>query len=871
MGFHSRSGHAPLRRASPRLDGVMARGAVALLAAIALASGAQTASALPVSAQFVQKAGDPRGGDAGYNTFKRLPDGRGVAHAGFSHDRRANNAVVVYDPVSDHWQVAVPHTPWVDTTDVTGRPFLGNRDNQVTLVVDGKYWALDGQRGIDLVGNWRGVLDPQTWQWQIEDNAALFAPTGSGLGPWYNSAAGWIPGLDIGYVFGGYYSGGPTDGLIRITRNPPGATPPFTLTTFRNPWGNPSFPGSQRLLYVSNQHWVRGNKLHVYDGRREDPNTGARAASATLYEIDVAAPTMQAISVNTVPLTQRVEGGAVLGYYDAVRDIAVVTDGVFVNVYDYATSTWANVPVLTPEDPLRESPSSQGAGRAGFYAPEIDEFIILGGQGRVYGLQLDHGAPTVPGAPLAVVAIPGDASATVTFAPPASDGGSAITGYTVVSNPPGGLDAEAGTLSMSRSITGLTNGIAYTFTVSATNAIGTGPPSQPSNAVTPMRSPTVPGPAQSVIAAPGNANATVAFSAPTDDGGSPITGYAVQSNPPGGVDTQAGSTATTHLITGLVNGTSYTFTVKATNSVGTGPPSSPSNVVTPATIPDPPVNVVAVGGNTSATVSFAAPASNGGSPIIGYTVISSPPGGLDAEAGTLSMSRSITGLTNGIAYTFTVVATNAVGNSAASAASNPVVPAAAITVPGAPTAVVASAGAASATVTFAAPSNTGGSPITGYAVQSNPPGGVDASAGTLTIPRTITGLVNGTPYTFTVVATNIAGTGPASAPSNVVTPADVPGPPTNVVATPGNGSASVTFAPPSVTGGKPISGYTVTSIPSGGVDANAGSTATTHAITGLTNGVSYQFVVVARNAVGSGTPSLPSNAVTPKKGLRRFH
>jgi hypothetical protein len=56
----------------------------------------------------------------------------------------------------------------------------------------------------------------------------------------------------------------------------------------------------------------------------------------------------------------------------------------------------------------------------------------------------------------------------------------------------------------------------------------------------------------------------------------------VTSNPAGGVDANAGSTATTHMINSLTNGVAYTFTVKATTALGTSAPSAPSNSVTPS-------------------------------------------------------------------------------------------------------------------------------------------------------------------------------------------------------------------------------------------------------------------------------------------------
>src|SRR5581483_3982422 len=129
----------------------------------------------------------------------------------------------------------------------------------------------------------------------------------------------------------------------------------------------------------------------------------------------------------------------------------------------------------------------------------------------------------------------------------------------------------------------------------------------------------------------------------------------------------------TCLVSGLTNGTPYTFTVVATNAVGDSLPSLPSAPVIPsASLPGSPTNVTAVAGDAQATVSWHAPASDGGSPILSYTVTSSPGGFTCMWTLTGPLSCTVTGLTNGTTYTFTVTATTLNGTGAASLPSNPV-------------------------------------------------------------------------------------------------------------------------------------------------------------------------------------------------------
>jgi hypothetical protein len=185
-----------------------------------------------------------------------------------------------------------------------------------------------------------------------------------------------------------------------------------------------------------------------------------------------------------------------------------------------------------------------------------------------------------------------------------------------------------------------------------------------------------------VSATAGNQSATVSWTAPSNNGGSPITSYTVNVYPSGATTPSqqlpAGASVTSLKVTGLTNGTSYTFTVQATNSAGTGPESTPSSAVTPQpTAPDAPTGVTATAGNAQATVSWTAPSNNGGSPITSYTVIpyigSTPQTPVIISGSPPATTTTVTGLTNGTTYTFTVSASNSVGISPA-ATSPPVTP-----------------------------------------------------------------------------------------------------------------------------------------------------------------------------------------------------
>ncbi len=434
----------------------------------------------------------------------------------------------------------------------------------------------------------------------------------------------------------------------------------------------------------------------------------------------------------------------------------------------------------------------------------------------------------VPGAPSSVNAVASDASATVSFSAPASTGGAAISSYTVTSSP-GGFTAS-GTASP-LTVSGLSNGTNYSFIVSASNIAGTGPASSPSNTVTPKANQTisfnnpgaqsfgttptlaatassgltpvfsstttgvctitstgtlafvttgicsidadqagdssynaaptvtqsftvnavVPGAPTSVNAVASDASATVSFSAPASTGGAAISSYTVTSSPGGLTASGAGSPLT---VSGLSNGTDYSFTVSASNTAGTGPTSSPSNTVTP---------------KASQSISFNNPGAQsfGTTPTLTATA-SSGLAPVFSSNSTGVCTITTTGTLNFISAGSCSINADQAGDSSYNAA--PTVTQSFTVnavVPGAPMSVSAVAADASATVSFSAPASTGGAAISSYTVTSSPGGFTASGTGS---PLTVSGLSNGTDYSFIVSASNIAGTGPASSPSNTVTP-----------------------------------------------------------------------------------------------------
>jgi len=567
-------------------------------------------------------------------------------------------------------------------------------------------------------------------------------------------------------------------GLQNTSRGSAGG-PPYGVS--EAPWrgGKTSFcnSGGTEILYATGGNTRTDNCASVTNADSASSDTADSAGS------NVSVPSLPAISCSVTPNTASVDEGS--------SDTFNVTS----NVINGTTLYWTINNVTTSSADFTATSGSfvMSSGTSSFSVfatadsttegtetftvsvrTESTSGTVIGTSSSVSINDISVGAaPTVSGAPtIGTATSTGQTTATVTFTAPASNGGAAITSYTAISTP----GSITGTISQSGSgtinMTGLTAGTSYTFKVKATNSVGDSAYSADSNQITTTAAYTVPGaPTIGSAVATGQTTATVSFTAPVSNGGTAITSYTAISTPGNitGTLSQAGSGTIT--ISGLTTGTSYTFKVKATNSVGDSAYSADSNSTTTSSSSPPSAPTIGTAtstGSTTATVSFTAPSDSGSSPITSYIATSSP-GGI---TGTLSQAGSgtitVSGLTTNTSYTFTVKAVNSAGQSPASSASSPAVTT--WTVPQSPSITSALAtGNTTAIVNYNAPGSNGGGPITSYTLVSTPGSITVTNSGSGGGVFNVSGLTAGTSYTFKIKATNSVGDSAYSADSSSIT------------------------------------------------------------------------------------------------------
>jgi predicted phage tail protein len=492
---------------------------------------------------------------------------------------------------------------------------------------------------------------------------------------------------------------------------------------------------------------------------------------------------------------------------------------------------------------------------------------------------------------------------------PSSNGGSAITGYKIEYKIGSGsyaiLVPNTQSTETLYSHTGLTTGQSYTYRISAINAIGTGvPSSEASAALTSSSSGTYPGPPASLSAVPVSPTQVNLFwSAPSSNGGYPITGYKIEyrigASAYSPLVSNTASTTTTYSHTELKTNQVYVYRVYAITSFGTSQDPSVESLAQPKStsslsVPTAPTSLTAFAVSpTEVSLSWSAPSSNGGSAITGYKIEYKIGSGsyttLVSNTASTTTTYFQSGLTTGTAYSYKVSAINSAGIGAASNEYS-VTPSSSSSssVPSPPTSLTATMSGTQVSLSWSAPSSNGGYPITGYKIEYKIGSGsyttlVSNTASTST-SYSHTGLTSGQVYTYRVSAINSMGTGNPSAESSSTASSpssSIPGAPIGLTATVASPTQiSLTWSAPSSNGGADIIGYKIEVKKGSGsyetLVSNTQSTATSFSHTGLTTGSIYYYRVSAINSIGTGssseasatpqettTPALTATAVSP--------
>ena len=493
---------------------------------------------------------------------------------------------------------------------------------------------------------------------------------------------------------------------------------------------------------------------------------------------------------------------------------------------------------------------------------------------------------TVPGAPTNLTATARDQSRIdLAWAAPSSDGGSSITGYKIEVSANAGaawavLVGNTNSSSTLYSHTGLSAATTWHYRVSAINAEGTGPVS---NVAGTRTGGGVPGAPSGLVAAKrGQSQIDLIWTAPSDDGGSEVTGYRIEFSENGGQSwlvlvNNTGSSTTTYSDTGLSPGTGRHYRVSAINAEGTGPASNIAYAATGATVPGAPTNLTAAAQEQSQIALFwAAPSDTGGAAVTGYRVEVSENAGLGwvvlvQNTSSTSTTYSHTGLAAGTTRHYRVSAINAAGTGPASNVAQATTGASA---PDAPTNLTAKAnGTSQIDLSWTAPANDGGSPVAGYRIQASSdhePGWftlVD-NTGSSATQYSHTNLSPAATWRYRVQATNAVGKGPESEEARATTAAALPGAPVELTAVArGPAWIELSWVAPTYTGGVPIRGYKIEVYEDESslwvvLVANTRSTGTGYHHLGLNPGSTRYYRVSAINSAGVGPESGVSRATT---------
>jgi len=487
----------------------------------------------------------------------------------------------------------------------------------------------------------------------------------------------------------------------------------------------------------------------------------------------------------------------------------------------------------------------------------------------------------VPGPPLSVTATASGTDIILEWNPPA-DGTTFVDGYRIYRGEnSGNINVDLGpTTDNTFTDYNLDKGEDYFYQVAAYDDVdGEGTRSEVVSATIPT---TVPGAIDNLVATRSFGQITLSWSAPDDDGGLAITQYSIYRSdspnaPSSPIATQGG---TGYIDRNIDAGRTYYYWVAASNSLGMG---ALSNMATAsplaANLPGAPTNLNAQDGIGSVVISWNAPDDDGGAEITEYRIYRAttdvkPDNPVHTNNGDVTTYTDTTDLVIGTTYYYWVAAYNSAGEGPY-AGPDTAVPQEPPEVPGAPSGFLATGGAGVVNLNWTAP-NPGDSPITTYNIykastSAMPTSPTYTTSGTSYTDSSVT---NGLTYYYWVSAESDAGEGAATGPVTA-TPGTVPGTPSNLVASAGNGEVNLTWNAPLSNGGFLITEYRIYRSTSNTLPDThtATSTTTNYRDDGLSNGVTYYYWVSAVNSKGEGqvgdmASAVPAAVPSPP---RNFH
>lgn len=479
-----------------------------------------------------------------------------------------------------------------------------------------------------------------------------------------------------------------------------------------------------------------------------------------------------------------------------------------------------------------------------------------------------------PSTPRSVKAwLTSNSAAKLSWLAPTSNGGTAVTGYTVQMFSDNELVSEKKTSNLYASFTGLKPNIRYTFYVTAQHALS----SDPSTVVEVTTNPVVSSAPLSVKTInSGDRTLKTTWLAPTNTGGTPIIQYVVTYLSADGLVAATqnvdGNTLTA-TVTGLTRGVKYTTQVKAVNIAGSSAAGNAAAVTVSVAKPAAPTNPsIKAEDSSTISVSWVAPLDNGGSSITSYKVNLTDSSGKVLSTATVSSTSSnaiFINLKPATSYKATVVAVNGAGASLGSTTPEVTTPAAAPSAPRSVTAKPTSANTA-IVVAWQTPSTNNGAAVVSYKVVITD-GTTNATVRTVTtssLSTTITGLARNRTYNVAVTATNSAGTSPSVLVSKVYLSSVIPTAVQEITVDVNSVTATVKWKYPKDNGGSGVKNYTVTLKKGSTVVSTVTTTRMDTVLKGLNPMTSYVVTVAANNAVGTSPAagkSFKSGAVAPDK------